>query len=122
MHDIMTGPVHTAIVILELAAAGLLVLGFVLATVIWGGRLLRGDTAALHSYRRALGRVILIGLDVLVAATIVKTITLEPSAESMGLLVFMVAIRIAMTWSTSLELNGRWPWQKPRSNAPESPD
>ena len=45
MHDIMTGPVHMVMVVLELAAAGLLVLGFVLATVIWGGRLLRGDTA-----------------------------------------------------------------------------
>lgn len=122
MHDIMTGPVHMVMVVLELAAAGLLVLGFVLATVIWGGRLLRGDTAALHSYRRALGRAILIGLDVLVAATIVKTITFEPTAESMGLLVFMVAIRIAMTWTTSLEMNGRWPWPKPRSNAPESPE
>ena len=112
MHDIMTGPVHMVMVVLELAAAGLLVLGFVLATVIWGGRLLRGDTAALRSYRRALGRVILIGLDVLVAATIVKTITIEPTAQSMGLLVFMVAIRIVVTWTTSLEMNGRWPWQR----------
>jgi uncharacterized membrane protein len=112
MHDIMTGPVHMAMVILELAAAGLLVLGFVLATVFWARRVVSGDTAALHSYRRALGRVILIGLDVLVAATIVKTITFEPTAESMGLLVFMVAIRVAMTWTTSLEINGRWPWQR----------
>jgi len=112
MHDVMTGPVHTVMVMLELAAAGLLVLGFVLATLIWGRRLLRGDTAALSSYRRALGRVILIGLDVLVAATIVKTITIEPTAQSMGLLVFMVAIRIVVTWTTSLEMNGRWPWQR----------
>ena len=114
MDDVIAGPFHTVIVLLELAAAGLLVLGFVLATVIWARRIMRGDTAALNSYRRALGRAILIGLDVLVAATIVKTITLEPTAESMGLLVFMVAIRVAMTWTTSLEINGRWPWQRPR--------
>ncbi|UCH46795.1 MAG: DUF1622 domain-containing protein [Betaproteobacteria bacterium] len=114
MHDVMTGPVHMVIVILELAAAALLILGFVLATVFWFRRVLRGDSGARHSYRRALGRVTLIGLDVLVAATIVKTITLEPTAESMGLLVFMVAIRVAMTWTTSLEINGRWPWQRSR--------
>jgi uncharacterized membrane protein len=112
MHEIMTGPVHMVMVILELAAAGLLILGFVLATVFWFRRVVRGETTALHSYRRALGRVILIGLDVLVAATIVKTITFEPTAESMGLLVFMVAIRVVMTWTTSLEKNGRWPWQR----------
>lgn len=119
MHEVLTGPIHTAVVILELIAGGLLILGFVIATAKWGRQLLRGDTAALQAYRRALGRAILIGLEVLVAATVVKTITIEPTAESMGLLVFLVAIRTAMSWATSLELNGRWPWQKPRSDAAE---
>jgi uncharacterized membrane protein len=108
----MTGPVHTVMVILELAAAGLLILGFVIATVNGVRQQLRGDAAALKTYRRRLGRVILIGLEVLVAATIIKTITIEPTAESMGLLVFLVAIRTVISWTTSLEINGRWPWQR----------
>ncbi len=70
--------------------------------------------------RRALGRVILIGLELLVAATIIKTITVKPTVEGMGLLVFMVAIRTTIGWTTFLEMNGRWPWIKPRSGAEKS--
>lgn len=60
----------------------------------------------MKNYRAALARVVLIGLEVLVAATIIKTVTLEPTAKSMGIL---VAIRTAIGWTSSLEMNGRWP-------------
>ena len=115
MPELIAGGLHYIIVSLELAAAGLLILGFVIATVKWCRQLFGGDDrgAALKDYRRALGRVIIVGLEVLVAATVIKTITIEPSSESMGMLVFLVAIRTATGWATSLEMNGRWPWQKP---------
>jgi uncharacterized membrane protein len=76
-----------------------------------------GRRQAIDHYRRALGRVVLIGLEVLVAATIIKTITVTPTLESMGILVFMVAIRTALGWTMVLEMNGRWPWQKSRPEA-----
>ena len=114
MHEPVIELIAIAIAWLELAAAGLLILGVVIATANWArqGLVERNPDARKH-YRRALGRVILIGLDVLVAATILKTITLQPTLESMGLLVAMVAIRTAIGWTTSLEMNGRWPWQRP---------
>jgi len=112
MHEIMSGPVHVTILLLELAAAVLLILGFLIATVTWFRRLLSADEAALHSYRHALGRVILIGLEVLVAATIIKTIAFDPTVDSMAMVVILVAIRTAIGWTTSLEINGRWPWQR----------
>ena len=68
-------------------------------------------------YRQSLGRVVLIGLEVLVAATIIKTITFEPSLKSMGQLAGMVLIRTVLGWTMVLEMNGRWPWQKPRPDA-----
>jgi uncharacterized membrane protein len=51
-------------------------------------------------------------LEILVAATIIKTITLDPTLENMGLLAMMIAIRTALGWAMVLEMNGRWPWQK----------
>jgi uncharacterized membrane protein len=67
---------------------------------------------SLDRYRRTLGRSVLIGLEILVAATILKTITVEPSLESMGLLAAMVIVRTMLGWTTALEISGRWPWQR----------
>jgi uncharacterized membrane protein len=51
-------------------------------------------------------------LEVLVAATIIKTISVNPTLESMGLLAFMVIIRTIIGWTTVLEIRSRWPWQQ----------
>lgn len=73
-----------------------------------------GTRAARGNYRQSLGRSILIGLEVLVAATIIKTITVDPTVEGMGILAVMVAIRMTLGWTIVLEISGRWPWQKRR--------
>ena len=102
--------------LLEIIGAIILVLGFIIATIRWFRQsVLDREANAVSTYRRALGRTILIGLELLVAATIIKTITVKPTIEGMGLLVFMVAIRTTLGWATFLEMNGRWPWQAPRT-------
>ena len=99
---------------LEIAGAGALVLGFVVATgYCFLGILRQGQVPALERYRQALGRTVLIGLEILVAATIIKTITLEPTVESMSLLAIIVVIRTILGWTMVLEMSGRWPWQRP---------
>ncbi len=98
--------------ILEIIGASALILGFVIATVRCVLQICDlGATHAIQGYRRAIGRVVLIGLEILVAATIIKTITLDPTLENMGLLAMMIAIRTALGWSMVLEMNDRWPWQ-----------
>jgi uncharacterized membrane protein len=98
---------------LEIVGAGSLAVGFVVATVHCVRRYFReGAAPAVAGYRLALGRVVLIGLEILVAATIIKTITIDATVEGMGQLAIMVAIRTALGWTTALEMNGRWPWQK----------
>jgi uncharacterized membrane protein len=57
----------------------------------------------------SLGRVVLIGLGILVAATIIKSVTLDPTVENIGLLTIMVAIRTILGWTIVLEMSGRWP-------------
>ena len=107
--------------ILEIIGACALILGFVIATVRCVLQISDlGATQAIQGYRRAIGRVVLIGLEILVAATIIKTITLDPTLENMGLLAMMIAIRTALGWSMVLEMNGRWPWQRPRPAAAKS--
>ena len=103
---------------LEIVGAGALVLGFVIATARWVLESRRqGAVSAVARYRKSLGRVVLIGLEILVAATIIKTITFEPSLNSMGQLAGMVLIRTVLGWTMVLEISGRWPWQKPRPDA-----
>jgi uncharacterized membrane protein len=97
---------------LEVAGAGAIVLGFIIASV----RCLREAFGKesfdwYNDYRKALGRVVLIGLEVLVAATILKTITTDSSLESLGMLAIMIVIRTILSWSMVLEITGRWPWQ-----------
>ncbi len=103
---------------LEIIGAGALVLGFVIKTAhcFLGIRRL-GTVPAVERYRQGLGRAVLIGLEILVAATIIKTITLDPTVESMSFLAITVAIRTALGWTTALEMTGRWPWQGPRPDA-----
>ena len=98
---------------LEIVGASALVLGFVIATLRFVWQIASvGVAGALASYRQALGRVVLIGLEVLVAATIIKTITIEPSLQGFALLTIMIVIRTILSWTTVLEMTGRWPWQK----------
>ena len=98
---------------LEIVGAGALVLGFVIATLRYAREIrTRGAQEAFSRYRQAIARGLLIGLEVLVAATIIKTITVEMTPRALGLLALMIAIRTILSWSTVLEMTGRWPWQK----------
>ncbi len=99
--------------ILEICGAGFLILGFVIDTTRWLHHMgQQRPLVAMDRYRRTLGRSVLIGLEILVAATIIKTITVEPSLEGMGILAAMIIIRIMLGWTTALEISGRWPWQR----------
>jgi uncharacterized membrane protein len=99
---------------LEIVGAGALVLGFLFATGRWFLETRRMErVSAVERYRQTLGRTILIGLELLVAATIIKTVAFEPTLEGLTLLAIMVAIRTILGWTTVLEMSGRWPWQSP---------
>ena len=70
---------------------------------------------ALGRYKRCrhdLGRAILLGLEILVAADIIGTVALSPTMDSVLVLAVIVAIRTFLSWSLALELDGRWPWQR----------
>ena len=95
-------------------AAGVIavVLGAVLATVFAITRLVRRQGEVYGRFRRFLGRSILLGLELLVAADIIRTVAVSPTLDSVVVLAIIVLIRTFLSFALELEITGRWPWQK----------
>ena len=70
--------------------------------------------AAYRVFREQLGRSILLGLEFLVAADIIRTVAVTPDARSVAVLGGIVLIRTFLSFSLQLEVTGYWPWQKSR--------
>ncbi|MEO6123126.1 MAG: DUF1622 domain-containing protein [Ilumatobacteraceae bacterium] len=69
-------------------------------------------------FRQRLGRAILLGLELLVAADIIRTVAVTPTFESAAVLAIIVVIRTVLSFSLEVELEGRWPWSpKPKSSS-----
>jgi uncharacterized membrane protein len=62
----------------------------------------------------SLGKSLLLGLEILVAADVVRTVALEATLESVVVLGLLVLIRTFLSWALVVEIEGRWPWQSPR--------
>lgn len=71
----------------------------------------REFVAAFEVFKRRMGRGLLIGLDLLIAADIIETVTLEPTIENIVGLGLLVLIRTFLSWAIFLEIEERWPWQ-----------
>ena len=70
--------------------------------------------AAYRVFREQLGRSILLGLEFLVAADIIRTVAVTPDARSVAVLGGIVLIRSFLSFSLQLEVTGYWPWQNAR--------
>jgi len=104
---------------LEAAGIGVILIGAALATVLFVYQMRRGGPvdAAYVRYRRALGRAILLGLEFLVAGDIVRTVVIDPTFQSVGILAVIIAIRTFLSVELELEIDGRWPWQQRKQSA-----
>jgi uncharacterized membrane protein len=70
-----------------------------------------GRRAAFRNFQLRMGRAIILGLELLVAADILLTVNLQPKLEQVVVLGIVVLIRIVLSFSLAVELHGRWPWQ-----------
>ena len=66
---------------------------------------------AYRLYRQQVGKAILLGLEFLVAADIIRTVAVAPSFRGVGVLAVVVAVRTFLSFALGVELEGRWPWQ-----------
>jgi uncharacterized membrane protein len=93
-----------------------LITGFVLGgMLIWLYRWFVRREVSLEyyeSYRARIGRSLLLGLELLVAADVVRTVVLGPSLLNIGALGLLVLVRTFLSWSIMLEIEGHWPWQR----------
>jgi uncharacterized membrane protein len=97
----------------DLAGVAVVVVGVAWATVVAVVRLVQRATGIYEEYRRLLGRSIVLGLEFLVAADIIRTVAIEPTFYNVGVLAIIVGIRTFLSFTLGLEITGRWPWQKP---------
>ena len=110
--------------VVEAAGAGIMVLGGLGAFIVFASRAIRAKTAP-ESYvelRRNLGRSILLGLEVLIIADIVRTIIVDPTLESVAVLGIIVIIRILLSFSLEVEIDGFWPWRRWQLARPRNPN
>jgi len=99
---------------LDILAVSVIVAGVILATLKVGifRALFRLDQSDIESrYKQQLGNGLLMGLDLLVAADVIRTVALESTLYNVATLGLLVVVRILLTWSLMIELEGRWPWQ-----------
>jgi uncharacterized membrane protein len=105
----------------ELAGIGVLIAGGLYSLVTFATAVAqRRTTHAYDDLRSTLGRSILIGLEILVGADIIRTIAVSPSFTSVGVLGLVVVVRTFLSFSLEAELEGQWPWQR-RQHEPSPP-
>ena len=111
---------RVVIAAIEIAGVAVIVLAAVVATVVYvrGGFGHGGWATGFQPFRATLGRGILLGLEFLIAADIIRTITLDPTIDSLIILGGIVIVRTFLSLSLQVEIEGRWPWQSARPAPP----
>jgi uncharacterized membrane protein len=110
---------------IETLAVAIIAVGIAASTVAYisqrrGHAFVPDDT---ERYRARLGTTLLLGLEVLIAGDIVRTVALEPTIANLLVLGLLVVIRTFLSWSLVVEIEGAWPWQlraQPRPEASQS--
>ena len=92
--------------------AGIMIVGGLWALIDYAVSVVRSDTRqdAYRQLRQRLGRAILLGLEILIVGDIVRTIIVDPTFESVAVLGMIVIIRIVLSFSLEVEIDGVWPW------------
>ena len=108
---------------IDAAGIAIIVGGAILATLDFLNQLRHKSRMenAYRRYRQGLGRALLLGLELLVAADIIRTVAIAPTFESVGVLAAIVLIRTFLCTALEVELEGRWPWQPKRERGSDKP-
>ena len=61
-------------------------------------------------YKHTLGRALLLGLEILVAADVIRTVALEPTWDNIAALGLLVVVGTILSWTLAVETEGHWPW------------
>lgn len=101
---------------LDLVGVALIAVGLVIAFVRYATvPVAAGGIDSYQRLRQDIGRAILLGLEVLVAADIIRTVAVTPTLTSVAVLGAIVVIRTFLSMSLQLEVEGRFPWQRTKA-------
>jgi uncharacterized membrane protein len=100
----------------ELLAVVIIVAVILVGTVLYIFRILtqQADVNTYKDYRHQVARALLLGLEILVAADVIRTVALEPTMQNVLILGLLVLIRTFLGWSLVVEIEERWPWRSTR--------
>lgn len=98
---------------IEVLAVAIIVVALVHGTLRYLFHLSRQIGDAYDQYKVHIGKALLLGLEFLVAADIIRTVVLEPTLQHVGILGLLVVVRTFLSWALEVEIEGRWPWQSP---------
>jgi uncharacterized membrane protein len=104
--------------VIDAMAAAVILSAFVWASIRFLMHTGRHATDPYERYKLLLGRSLSLGLEFLVAADVIRTITATPTFTSIGILGAIIVTRTFLSWSLVVEMEGRWPWQP--AAAPQS--
>lgn len=105
--------VEIATVALEILGVGAIMLGVLLASIAFARRLKNAAFEDCYrQYRADLGRGILIGLELLIAADILRSLVISPKLDSIAVLAGIVLVRSFLSFSLQVEIDGHWPWSR----------
>ena len=106
--------------VVEALGAGIILVGGFWAFLIFLVRVSHPERrpGSYEELRRNLGRSILLGLEVLIVADLVRTIIVDPTYESVVVLGVIVVIRILLSFSLEVEIDGMFPWNRSRCQPP----
>jgi uncharacterized membrane protein len=98
----------------EWVAVGELVVAFIAAFAFVARDLLSRATwrVAFNRWRGIFGRGILVGVEILVAADLIRTVAVQPTLENVGTLGLIVGVRILLSFSLDIEIDGVLPWRQ----------
>jgi uncharacterized membrane protein len=98
--------------VVESFGVAIMVVGGLGVFVWYGLQVARRAAGTYEGLRERLGRVILVGLEVLIIGDIIRTIVVEPTLESVGVLAVIVLVRIVLSFSLEVEIEGVLPWRR----------
>ena len=96
----------------EWIAVAVLIAAFVLGVVAAADELGRDRREAYRRGREVFGRGILLALEILIAADLIRTVAVEPTLENIGVLGLIVVVRTILSFSLDVEIEGVLPWRK----------
>ena len=102
----------------EILAVVIMVCFIIIGTVRWLIQSMKNMGSAYEGYRIVLGKAMLVGLELLVAADIIRTVSLDFTMLNIELLGALVVVRTLLGWSIVVELEGRWPWKNKKESDP----